>query len=1154
MKRPFSFRSLQRWSSPGKCRARKVRTRTLELERLEDRATPAVLTVGPNQMYALPSQAAAAAHDGDTVDIYSNGNYTGDTTLWTQNNLTIEGVGGRAHIDITGHIAYGDKGIWVLDGSNTTVQNMELSGAHDLQGNTGKNWAGVRLEGNTLTLINDYFHNDDDGILTGATNTNLGPTSNILIQGCEFANNGYGDGFSHNMYIGQVTAFTLENSYSHDCNQGHLVKSRALTNYILYNRLEDGSAATSTASYELDLPQGGTSYVIGNLIEQGPNSANSTILTYSEESTKNADQSLYLINNTIVNDRSAGGIFVRLPYASSSATLENNIFAGPGTVVSGSGSTTQITNLVSNNPGFVNQAGYDYHLTSSSPAINAGTAPGTVNGYDLTPVYEYLDPLSLQPRPADGPIDIGAYEFVLATHFGISAPSSGTTGSALSFTVTALDDSGNTATGYSGMVHFTSSDSMASLPGNSTLTNGTGTFSATLNTSGNQTISATDTVTSSLTGTSNVIAMRGLVVTSFTPTPTGFTVTLSKAFVNSSSSPLNLYDAASAGYGAADVTLVGSGTIGRVKGSLVIDPSNTSFTFIKTGGPVGGGSTGLLAAGTYTATLVSGPLAFRDTAKVPLDGNNDGVNGDSYVTTFTVTTSSAVTVTVPDFARGPDSVDGINVPNNAAGNGIPVALSTGAGVTDGTFVLNYNANLLTITGGTVNPLLTGATFTVTTFGSGPAAQATIVFHSPTALAAGAVRLGGLNATVPSNAPYKSKELLHWSSLSLNGGAIATTADDGVHAVAFLGDTTGDGTYTSADSVLIARVASAADSGFAAYPVLDPVLVGDLNGDGRVTATDGGLLNSYLAGTPVLQVPPFPGPPTNNPPGPDPMLSIPGGLRVGPDGTLTVPVLIDDPHPEGSRGLTQAVLALTYDPTVFTVSPADVRLGAVPAAGTGWALQAVVDTATGQIGITLFSATPLATSVGGSLVTITFRLRQGAHAGAAPVRLEPAVNPTGRGTLWTALDDDQGPLALHLAPADAADPGSEGELLLSAVSGGGKAPQDRVFIAPGPSPLADLARDLLIAREPVLPVSPESLARPRASECIALRPLLDQAFADLAGRALDRNGLTDEADKRASRPRRVPRTAPHGPDALEVGAGDTWEGLRGQARSAPAISE
>jgi hypothetical protein len=413
MKWPFSSRPVRRSSSQRECPARTVHTVTPKLEHLEDRATPAVLTVGPGRMYALPSRAAAAAHNGDTVEIYSNGNYTGDTARWTQNDLTIEGVGdGRARIDITGRTAYGDKGIWVIDGSNTTVKNMELSGAHDPQGNTGKNWAAIRLEGNTLSLINDYFHNDDDGILTGATNTSLGPTSNVTVEGCEFAHNGYGDGLSHNMYIGQVTSFTLEDSYSHDCSEGHLVKSRALTNSILYDRLEDGSAAASTSSYELDLPQGGTSYVIGNLIEQGPNSANSTIISYAEESPRDPGQSLYLINNTIVNDRPGGGIFVRLPYAGSSATIENNIVAGPGTVVSGPGKATQITNLISNEPGFVNRAGYDYHLKATSPAIDAGTPPGKANGFDLTPVDQYLDPLRLQPRPKDRHIDIGAYEYV----------------------------------------------------------------------------------------------------------------------------------------------------------------------------------------------------------------------------------------------------------------------------------------------------------------------------------------------------------------------------------------------------------------------------------------------------------------------------------------------------------------------------------------------------------------------------------------------------------------------------------------------------------------------------------------------------------------------------------------------------------------------
>src|SRR5207253_1363568 len=95
-------------------------------------------------------------------------------------------------------------------------------------------------------------------------------------------------------------------------------------------------------------------------------------------------------------------------------------------------------------------------------------------------------------------------------------PASATAGSAFNFTVTALDQFNNTATGYAGTVHFTSSDGQAVLPADSTLTNGTGTFSATVPTGGTQTLTATDTVTSSITGTSNAVAVSASAATHFT--------------------------------------------------------------------------------------------------------------------------------------------------------------------------------------------------------------------------------------------------------------------------------------------------------------------------------------------------------------------------------------------------------------------------------------------------------------------------------------------------------------------------------------------------------------------------------------------------------------------------------------------------------------
>jgi hypothetical protein len=96
-----------------------------------------------------------------------------------------------------------------------------------------------------------------------------------------------------------------------------------------------------------------------------------------------------------------------------------------------------------------------------------------------------------------------------ATQFSTTAVNGTAAGAAFNVTVKALDASNNVTTSYSGTVHFTSSDSQATLPANSTLTNGTGTFSATLKTvgSGTQTVTATDAANASITGTSNPISV-----------------------------------------------------------------------------------------------------------------------------------------------------------------------------------------------------------------------------------------------------------------------------------------------------------------------------------------------------------------------------------------------------------------------------------------------------------------------------------------------------------------------------------------------------------------------------------------------------------------------------------------------------------------------
>jgi hypothetical protein len=90
-------------------------------------------------------------------------------------------------------------------------------------------------------------------------------------------------------------------------------------------------------------------------------------------------------------------------------------------------------------------------------------------------------------------------------------PSTATAGVAGYITVTLRDPYGNVASGHIGTVHFTSSDTKASLPANYTFTAadaGVHAFSATLKTAGTQSITATDTMIPALTSSESGITVN----------------------------------------------------------------------------------------------------------------------------------------------------------------------------------------------------------------------------------------------------------------------------------------------------------------------------------------------------------------------------------------------------------------------------------------------------------------------------------------------------------------------------------------------------------------------------------------------------------------------------------------------------------------------
>lgn len=368
-------------------------------------AGAATLTVGAGQAYTTPCRAFAAAADGDLIQINA-GTYSGDVCGIYRNNLIIRGINGRPKIDAAGKNAMG-KATWVVVGNNITIENVEMLGSKV----PDQNGAALRLEGTNFILRRSFLHDNENGILCGV---NL--NSDILIEHSEFGYNGYGTGQTHNLYIGNVRSLTFRYNFSHDARVGHNLKSRAQTNKIWYNRFsslrpgETGSTPAGQPSYEIDLPNAGTSYIIGNVIQQPAANQNGTLIAYGEEGASNPGQNLYVVNNTFLNDDTARGNFV---VTGSGVTtpilLQNNIFSGIGTLTN-QVSAVQKTNYRSVAPGFVNRATYDLRPTANSQIVDAGSSPGYSPQYvSLWPTAEY-DHLALgRTRPSPG-LDIGAYE------------------------------------------------------------------------------------------------------------------------------------------------------------------------------------------------------------------------------------------------------------------------------------------------------------------------------------------------------------------------------------------------------------------------------------------------------------------------------------------------------------------------------------------------------------------------------------------------------------------------------------------------------------------------------------------------------------------------------------------------------------------------
>jgi hypothetical protein len=294
-----------------------------------------VVNITTGQSYDTLTKAISDSSANDVIQI-SAGTYSENFPNITH-NLTIESVGGTAYLTNPQPDPPNGRAILNVPGNldvSLTVSGLDISGAVDDASNPasvgGANGAGILFEtGNgALVVENCRIHGNEDGILTGFADAFSVNGMTVTITNCEIDNNGVAPsnprfGYDHDLYIGGVTQFSITDSFVHDALGGHEIKSRALASTIENNVIADGNAP---ASYEIDLPNGGTDIVTGNFIEKGPNSPQGHVVDFGGEGAYSGS-SLIFSNNTIVADTSRSVIGL-LNATTVPATIANDTFYG----------------------------------------------------------------------------------------------------------------------------------------------------------------------------------------------------------------------------------------------------------------------------------------------------------------------------------------------------------------------------------------------------------------------------------------------------------------------------------------------------------------------------------------------------------------------------------------------------------------------------------------------------------------------------------------------------------------------------------------------------------------------------------------------------------------------------------------------------------
>ncbi len=169
-----------------------------------------------------------------------------------------------------------DKATLVLRGRGARVDGLVFQNL----GVDDGNGAGIRIEQGNLEVANSLFRNSEEGILSADD-----PSASITVTRSTFSRLGRCDrGLScaHSIYIGDYGSLSVSQSRFEKGSGGHYLKSRSRRNVIADSTFDD--TVGRGTNYMIDLPEGSTGSITGNLFIQGRDKENySTFIAIAAE-------------------------------------------------------------------------------------------------------------------------------------------------------------------------------------------------------------------------------------------------------------------------------------------------------------------------------------------------------------------------------------------------------------------------------------------------------------------------------------------------------------------------------------------------------------------------------------------------------------------------------------------------------------------------------------------------------------------------------------------------------------------------------------------------------------------------------------------------------------------------------------------------------